>query len=212
MLYGVFSHIYDDFEVDGYTEDLDEANKYCAVNSGCEIRPLERLKSDIDYNKYEFVYWYSIIFKGSANGEYKRDDIPDYTPECNYCKCHVKNINLYNKIDYFPKWGNDEAIVSFKIFIKEKNLELAYSTADIYMKDLLSRGNGKITLENVRAMNNEFSEEYRIEQERIKAEIERKNKTRALEGKIRKLKNDIKNKEDDLQKLKEEYEKEIGNK
>ena len=80
------------------------------------------------------------------------------------------------------------------------------------MKDLLSRGNGKITLENVRAMNNEFSEEYRIEQERIKAEIERKNKTRALEGKIRKLKNDIKNKEDNLRKLKEEYEKEIGSK
>ena len=67
-------------------------------------------------------------------------------------------------------------------------------------------------LENVRAMNNKFSEEYRIEQERIKAEIERKNKTRALEGKIRKLKNDIKNKEDNLRKLKEEYEKEIGSK
>lgn len=214
MLYGIFSHIYDDFEVEGYTEDLDEANKYCAVNSGCEIRPLERLKSDIDYDKYEFVYLYNIIFEGSANGEYKRNGISDYTQECNYCKCYVKNINLYNKIDYFPKWWHDEGLglISFKIFIKEKSVELAYSTAETYMKDLLSRGNGKITLENVRTMNDEFSKEYRIEQERIKAEIERKNKTMALEGKIRKLKNDIKNKEDDLQKLKEEYEKEIGSK
>lgn len=212
MLYGIFSHIYDDFEVEGYTEDLDEANKYCAVNSGCEIRLLERLKSDIDYDNYEFVYEYNIFFKESSNGEYKREDYPDYALECNYCKCYMKSINLYNKIDYFPKWGNAKATVSFKIFIKERSIELAYSTAEIYMKDLLSRGNGEITQKNVDAMNDEFSEEYRIEQERIKAEIERKNKTRALEGKIRKLENDIRDRENNLQKLKEEYEKEIGSK
>ena len=212
MLYGVFNRDYDDFEVEGYTGDLDEANKYCAVNSGCEIRPLERLKSDVDYDNYEFVYGYNIFFKGSANGEYKREDYPDYALECNYCKCYVESINLYNKIDYSPKWKNDEAFVSFNIFLKERNLELAYSTAETYMKDLLSRGNGKITKENVRAMNDEFSKEYREEQERIKAEIERKNKTRALEGKIRKLESDIKNKENDLKNLQEEYEKEIGSK
>ena len=61
-------------------------------------------------------------------------------------------------------------------------------------------------------MNDEFSKEYREELERVKAEIERKNRIRAFEGKIRKLKNDIKNKEDNLQKLLEEYEKEIGSK
>lgn len=80
------------------------------------------------------------------------------------------------------------------------------------MKDLLSRGDGKITQKNVDAMNDEFSKEYREEQERLKAEIERRNRIRAFEGKIRKLESDIKNKENDLQKLKEEYEKEIGSK
>lgn len=55
------------------------------------------------------------------------------------------------------------------------------------MKDLLSRGNGEITQKNVDAMNDEFSKEYREEQERIKAEKERKNRIRAFEGKIRKL-------------------------
>lgn len=80
------------------------------------------------------------------------------------------------------------------------------------MENLLSRGNGKITKENIDLMNDEFSKGYREELERVKAEIERRNRIRAFEGKIRKLESDIKNKENDLQKLKEEYEKEIGSK
>lgn len=208
MLYGVFSHIYDDFEVEGYTEDLDEANKYCAVNDGCEIRPLERLKSDIDYDKYEFVYYYTISYKFSNKTEkYERADFPDNVPERDYCRCCIKNIGLYNLISFYEGHATH-----FNFFIKERNLDLAYSTAEMYMEDLLSRGNGKITKENVKAMNDEFSKEYREEQERIKAEKERDNRIRAFEGKIRKLESDIKNKENDLQKLKEEYEKEIGSK
>lgn len=208
MLYGIFSHICDDFEVEGYTEDLDEANKYCAVNSECEIRPLERLKSDIDYSQYEFVYYYVIFFKFSnKTNKYEIKDFPEHVSECDYCKCCIKNIGLYNFI-YYDKGHS----IRFSIFLKERNLELAYSTAETYMKDLLSRGDGKITQKNIDAMNDEFSKEYREEQERLKAEKERENRIRAFEGKIRKLESDIKNKENDLQKLKEEYEKEIGSK
>lgn len=208
MLYGIFSYICDNFEVEGYTEDLDEADKYCAVNNGCEIRPLESLKSNIDYSQYEFVYYYAIPFRFSnKTNKYERKDFPYNVPECDYCRCCVKNIGLYNFISY-----DKEYTIRFSIFLKDRNLELAYNTAETYMKDLLSRGNGKITQKNVDAMNDEFSKEYREEQERLKAEKERENRIRAFEGKIRKLESDIKNKENDLQKLKEEYEKEIGSK
>ena len=201
MLYGIFSYIYDDFEVKGYTEDLDEANKYCAVNDGCEIRPLERLKSDIDYSQYEFIYHYAISYKFSNKTEkYERVDFPDNVPECDYCRCCIKNIGLYNFVSY-----DKGRSILFSIFLKERNLELAYSTAETYVKDLLSRGDGKITQKNVDAMNDEFSKECREEQERLKAEKVRENRIRAFEGKIRKLESDIKNKENDLQKLKEEY-------
>lgn len=212
MLYGIFSHICDDFEVEGCTEDLDEAYKYCAVNSDCEIRSINELKSDIEYENYEFIYGYNITFKESINGKYKIEKYPDYMPEYNYCKCYVKNINLYNKIDYFPKWRSDGGFISFKIFIKERSVELAYSVADKFMENLLSRGNGKITKENIDLMNDEFSKEYREELERVKAEKEHQNKIKAFEGKIRKLESDIKNKKSDLQKLLEEYEKELGSK
>lgn len=213
MLFGIFESDCDDVIVNGYTEDLDEAYKYCAVNSGCEIRSLDKLKSDINYENYEFVYRYIITFEETINGTgYRRDNFPDYMPECDYCKCYIKKINLYNKVSYFPRWKSDKEIIAFEIFIKERNINLAYSVANKFLENLLSRGNGKITKENVKAMNDEFSKEYREEQERIKAEIERKNKTRALEGKIRKLEFDIKNKESDLQKLREEYEKELGSK
>ena len=76
------------------------------------------------------------------------------------------------------------------------------------MKDLLSRGNGEIIEENVDEMNDEFSKEYREEQERLKNQ----KKIEAFEDKIRKLESDIKNKENNLQKLREEYGKELGSK
>ena len=76
------------------------------------------------------------------------------------------------------------------------------------MKDLLSRGDGKIIEENVDEMNDEFSKEYREEQERLKNQ----KKIEAFEDKIRKLESDIKNKENNLQKLREEYGKELGSK
>mgnify|MGYP006955738023 CR=1 FL=1 len=114
--------------------------------------------------------------------KYERKDFPDDVPESDYCRCCVKNIGLYNFVSY-----DKERSIRFGIFLKERNIELAYSTAETYMKDLLSRGNGEITQKNVDAMNDEFSKEYREEQERIKAEKERKNRIRAFEGKIRKL-------------------------
>lgn len=207
MLYGLIDYDYDYHELIGYTEDLDEAYKYSAIK-GCEIEPLERLESDIDYSQYKFVYHYGISFKFSnKTNKYERKDFQDDVPECDYCRCCVKNIELYNFVSYDK--GHS---IRFGIFLKERNIELAYRTADIYMKVLLSRGDGEITQENVDAMNDEFSKEYREEQERLKAEIERRNRIRAFEGKIRKLESDIKNKENDLQKLKEEYEKEIGSK
>ena len=60
MLYGLIDYDYDYHELIGYTEDLDEAYKYSAIK-GCEIEPLERLKSDIDYSQYKFVYHYGIF-------------------------------------------------------------------------------------------------------------------------------------------------------
>ena len=205
MLYGLID--YDYHELRGYTEDLDEAYKYSAIK-GYEIEPLERLKSDIDYGQYESIYHYGISFKFSnKTNNYERENFSDNVPECDYCRCCVKNIGLFNFVSYDK--GHS---IRFGIFLKERNLELAYSTAETYMKDLLSRGNGEIIQENVDAINDEFSKEYREEQERIKAEKERENRIRAFEGKIRKLESDIKNKENDLQKLKEEYEKEIGSK
>lgn len=208
MLFGIFERDCDDVIVTGYTEDLDVAYKYCAVNSGCEIRSLDKLKSDIDYSQYEFVYYYTISYKFSNKTEkYERADFPDNVPECDYCRCCIKNIGLYNLISFYEGYATH-----FNIFIKERNLDLAYSTAEMYMEDLLSRGNGAITLENVETMNDEFSKEYREEQERIKAEKEHQNKIKAFEGKIRKLESDIKNKKSDLQKLLEEYEKELGSK
>ena len=207
MLYGIIDYDYDYHKLIGYTEDLDEAYKYSAIK-GYEIEPLERLKSDIDYSQYKFVYHYGILFKFSnKTNNYERNDFLYDVPECYYVRCCVKNIGLYNFVSY-----DKGRSIRFGIFLKERNLELAYSTAETYMKDLLSRGNGEITQKNVDAMNDEFSKEYREEQERIKAEKERKNRIRAFEGKIRKLESDIKNKENDLQKLKEEYEKEIGSK
>ena len=206
MLYGLIDYDYDYYKLIGYTEDLDEAYKYSAIK-GCEIEPLERLKSDIDYSQYKFIYHYDIYFKFSnKTNKYERKDFPDDVPECDYCRCCVKNI-VYNFVSYAKGYS-----IRFNIFLKERNLELAYSTAETYMKDLVSRGDGKITQKNVDAMNDEFSKEYREEQERLKAEKERENRIRAFEGKIRKLESDIKNKENDLQKLKEEYEKEIGSK
>lgn len=207
MLYGLIDYAYDDHELIGYTEDLDEAYKYSAIK-GYEIEPLERLKSDIDYSQYKFVYHYDISFKFSNNtNKYERKDFPEDIPECDYCRCCVKNIRLFNFVSY-NKWHS----IRFSIFLEERNLELAYSTAETYMKDLLSHDDGKITQKNVDTMNDEFSKEYREKQERLKAEKERENRIRAFEGKIRKLESDIKNKENDLQKLKEEYEKEIGSK
>lgn len=207
MLYGIIDYDYDYHKSIGYTEDLDEAYKYSAIK-GYEIEPLERLKSDIDYSQYKFVYHYDISFKFSnKTNKYERKDFSDDVPECDYCRCYVKNIGLCNFVSYYK--GRS---ILFSIFLKERNLELAYSTAETYMKDLLSRGDGEITQKNVDAMNDEFSKEYREEQERLKAEKERENRIRAFEGKIRKLESDIKNKENDLQKLKEEYEKEIGSK
>ena len=49
MLYGLIDYDYDYYKLIGYTEDLDEAYKYSTIK-GCEIEPLERLKSDIDYS------------------------------------------------------------------------------------------------------------------------------------------------------------------
>lgn len=207
MLYGLIDYDYDYHEVIGYTKDLDEAYKYSAIKGG-EIETFKKLRSDIDYSQYEFVYHYAISFKFSnKTNKYERKDFPDDVPEYDYCDCCVKNIELYNIISF-----DKERSIRFGIFLKERNIELAYSTAETYMKDLLSRGDGKITQENVDAMNDEFSKEYREEQERLKAEKERENRIKAFEGKIRKLESDIKNKENDLQKLKEEYEKEIGSK
>ena len=208
MLYGLFDYCYDDHELIGYTEDLDEAYKYSAIYKGCGINKINKLRNDIDYSQYEFVYHYGISFKFSnKTNKYERKDFPDDVPEYDYCECCVKNIELYNFISFDEGYS-----IRFGIFLKERNLELAYRTAETYMKDLLSRGNGEITQENVDTMNDEFSKEYREEQERIKARKERENRIRAFEGKIRKLESDIKNKENDLQKLKEEYEKELGSK
>lgn len=208
MIYGLVDYNYDDHEVIGYTEDLDEAYKYSTIYKGCEIEQINKLRNDIDYSKYEFVYHYGISFKFSnKTNKYERKDFSDDVPEYDYCRCCVKNIGLYNFVSY-----DKGRSILFSIFLKERNIELAYSTAETYMKDLLSRGDGKITQENVDAMNDEFSKDYREEQERLKAEKERENRIRAFEGKIRKLESDIKNKENDLQKLKEEYEKEIGSK
>ena len=54
MLYGLIDYDYDYYKLIGYTEDLDEAYKYSAIK-GCEIEPLERLKSDIDYSQYNLI-------------------------------------------------------------------------------------------------------------------------------------------------------------
>lgn len=208
MIYGLVDYSYDDHEVIGYTEDLDEAYKYSAIYKGCEIEQINKLRNDIDYSQYKFVYHYGILFKFSnKTNNYERKDFSDDVTECDYCRCCVKNIGLCNFVSY-----DKGRSILFSIFLKERNLELAYSTAETYVKDLLYRGDGEITQENVDAMNDEFSKDYREEQERLKAEKERENRIKAFEGKIRKLESDIKNKENDLQKLKEEYEKEIGSK
>lgn len=208
MIYELIDYNCDEHKVVGYTEDLDEAYKYSAIYTGCEIESIEKLRSDINYSQYEFVYHYIISFKFSnKTGKYEKEDFPAHVPECDYCECCIKNIKLYNSI-----FINEGYYVRFNIFIKERDLNLAYSTAEMYMSDLLSRGNGAITLGNIKAMNDEFSKEYREEQERLKAEKEHQNKIKAFEGKIRKLESDIKNKKSDLQKLLEEYEKELGSK
>ena len=152
------------------------------------MRINKKLKSDIDYSQYKFVYLYAIHFRFSnKTNKYERKDFPDNVPECDYCRCCVKNIGLYNFVSY-----DKGRSIRFSIFLKERNLELAYSTAETYMKDLLSRGDGEITQENVDAMNDEFSKEFREEQERLKAGKKRENRIRAFEGKIRKLESDIK--------------------
>lgn len=203
MLYGLIDYVYDYHEVIGYTKDLDEAYKYSAIKGG-EIETFKKLRSDIDYSQYEFVYHYAISFKFSnKTNKYERKDFPDDVPEYDYCDCCVKNIKLYNIISF-----DEGHSIRFGIFLKERNLELAYSTAEAYMKDLLSRGDGKIIEENVDEMNDEFSKEYREEQERLKNQ----KKIEAFEDKIRKLESDIKNKENNLQKLREEYGKELGSK
>lgn len=203
MLYVLIDYVYDYHEVIGYTKDLDEAYKYSAIKGG-EIETFKKLRSDIDYSQYEFVYHYAISFKFSnKTNKYERKDFPDDVPEYDYCDCCVKNIKLYNIISF-----DEGHSIRFGIFLKERNLELAYSTAEAYMKDLLSRGDGKIIEENVDEMNDEFSKEYREEQERLKNQ----KKIEAFEDKIRKLESDIKNKENNLQKLREEYGKELGSK
>ena len=81
MLYGLIDYDYDYHEVIGYTKDLDEAYKYSAIKGG-EIETFKKLRSDIDYSQYEFVYHYAISFKFSnKTNKYERKDFPDDVPE-----------------------------------------------------------------------------------------------------------------------------------
>ena len=52
MLYGLKHR---DYRTINYTEDLDEAYKFCATHPGYEIIAAEKLKKDIDYNETEFI-------------------------------------------------------------------------------------------------------------------------------------------------------------
>lgn len=64
MLYGLKHR---DYRTINYTEDLDEAYKFCATHPGYEIIAAEKLKKDIDYNETEFIYRYIVSFNLSMD-------------------------------------------------------------------------------------------------------------------------------------------------
>lgn len=150
MLYGLKHR---DYRTINYTEDLDEAYKFCATHPGYEIIAAEKLKKDIDYNETEFIYRYIVSFNLSMDEKsYVMIKHLENEPEFNYCNCYTKNFEFHDSVGAYREGRR----VYFNIFIRERNYSIACKIAEEYLNKLINMGNGKVTKENIELMNEEL--------------------------------------------------------
>ena len=164
-IYGIFQGQYSDRRIVGYFKDIDDAYMYTALFPGHEIEPINSLNYEFCYNENNFVYKFEIIYTQNGNGDYiRRDEINKYNLFY-YCKCLKYDDSLYNKI------RKDYSQLEFDIYLKKRDLDIAYKVADDYLAEILAYGDGNVYEENIELMNEKFAEPYKRKME-IKKEEE----------------------------------------
>ena len=157
MIYGIFSGEYSDWEVEGCTDDLDMAYKYCAIHPECYIIPMNDIKIEHISDKIDFVYRIFIGYRLDMNGHYNRtNDVKEDSekPWLSW-ECVQKDETTLNRIN---RGRSDISNVLFEIYFPKIDTDLAYKIAADYMAELLSYGEGKITQETLVLMNHKLEQ------------------------------------------------------
>lgn len=174
MVYGIFSGCYSDWDIVGYFNDRVDADKYCAAycDTDCYVREIKDLTDDKDLSKISLKYQHEVVFDfKSSIGEWVLRDEPERY------KCYVSDDLMPNSVKYLGyQW------VSFCVNIVEDNRKLAEKIAQDYLYQLLSYGDSKNVYEkNVKLMNNQFNEPFKIAEQLKKQEKIRQNELAELE-------------------------------
>lgn len=78
MVYGVFGGEYSDWWVEGYFENRNDAEKYCAMKGGDRyVRELPKINADV--SKVELKHYHEVVFDfGGKNGNLMRNEPTRY--------------------------------------------------------------------------------------------------------------------------------------
>jgi len=169
MIYAVFYGYYSDWNCLGYFTNREDADKYAhLLGEDHFVKVLKNLENDKDLSAVSVQYEFRVQFRKTENGwpVFRWDGVDDeYT-------CHAKDKLTYNRITgWAGKW------ITFDINIDKYDRKLAEKIAQDYLYTLLNLGNGEITDEAVKEMNNKWKEPYLAKQ---KADKEAKQKQREL--------------------------------
>lgn len=168
MIYAVFYGYYSDWNCLGYFANSGDADKYAyLLGEDYFVKKLKNLENDRDLFAVSVQYKFTIRFAKNDNGW----SILRYEDDGEY-KCYGKDKFLYNQIIAY-----DRRNVAFSICINKYDLKLAEKIAQDYLYTLLNLGNGEITDEAVKEMNDKWKEPYLAKQ---KADAEAKQKEEEL--------------------------------
>ena len=149
MVYGIFTGLYDDWDVIGYFDTREKADKFCCTygNGDFYVISLDNLSDKCDLSQVSIKYEHEVIFDYKYNSWKIREDQENYF-------CYVDDDLRCNNV----RRDRKNRFVAFRVNIKTYDRKLAEKIARNYLYEILAHGNGRIYDKNIEWMNVKFKE------------------------------------------------------